>query len=252
VCGTAEGFSHVPLRHADNGSVEFGTRVVIDATPDSYLRDMSDDGTKLVIVSPRRGLVKIFTLAADGTPTLATEWTVPGPYGAAFGRDGAQLLINHDDTLPNFPGATLRVWDIATGQPLRTLEAPISADADWNDSADVAITSNGREESLLWRAGTWTRGASLPPEVQGNFTCFAIAPDGKLVAIGTGAGVHLIDVATGRTLAVLNRGPAFGYANAVRFSPDGATVAAVNGDALVHLWHLPSLRAELAKLGLDW
>jgi hypothetical protein len=136
---------------------------------------------------------------------------------------------------------------------VRTLDAPVSADAAWNDRAGVAITTNGKSKSLLWRTDTWAHGAPLPPEVQGNSTCFAIAPDGRSVAIATPRGVHLIDVAAGRTIAVLTRGGlAFGYPNAVIFSRDGRRLAAQNGDALVHVWDLPALRAELRKLQLDW
>jgi WD40 repeat protein len=251
LCGTVEGFSHVPLQR-NGDTVQLGERTTIDATPDFYLRDRSDDGTKLVLVSPRRGRVKVFALDRETSPQLLSEWETAGPYGAAFGASGQQLLINHDDSVANFPGGTLRVWDIATRQPVHTLDAPLSADADWNDRAGVAITTNGRNDSVLWRAGSWTRGAPLPVEARGNFTCFSISPDGTMVAIGTGAGVQLVDTASGRSLAVLNRGVAFGFPNAVLFSPDGHKIAAQNGDCLVHVWDLPTLRTALQSLHLDW
>jgi eukaryotic-like serine/threonine-protein kinase len=251
VCGNVTGLFRLPLR-SDATGVGFGERVLVDPMPDCYLRDISDDGKRMVVVSPRQGRVKIFALGPEGA-TLATEWSTPSPYGAAFGRDGQQLLVNHDDTMPGFKSEGVRVWDIAKREPVRTLDAPVSADAAWNDRAGVAITTNGKSKSFLWRTDTWAHGAPLPPEVQGNSTCFAIAPDGHSVAIATPRGVHLIDVALGRTIAVLTRGGvAFGYPNAVVFSRDGRQLAAQNGDALVHVWDLPALRAELRKLQLDW
>jgi WD40 repeat protein len=250
VCGTISGLARLPLQEAAE-DLAIGERAAVDPMPDGYVRDISDDGSQLVVVSPRQARVKIFALGTSETK-LAAEWVAPGAYGAAFGDGGRSVLVNHDDTVPNFKNEGLRVWDIAKREPIRTLDAPVSADADWNDRAGVAITTNGKKQSLLWRSKTWERGVGLPVEVQGNETCFSIAPDGQLIAIGTSAGVHLIAAADGRTLAMLGQGVPLGYPNAVLFSPDGQQLAALNGDSQIHLWNLPALRAELRKLNLDW
>jgi WD40 repeat protein len=39
---------------------------------------------------------------------------------------------------------------------------------------------------------------------------------------------------------------------ALTFSPDGALLASGARDGRLRVWNVPWIRAELAKLGLDW
>ena len=120
-----------------------------------------------------------------------------GAWGAALGGNGTQLLLNHVLQSPGAAGEQLRVWDIAGARAIRILDAPPSSDADWNESANLAITSNGSNRSVLWNTTAWTEAAPLPADVQGDATTFALSPDGHLLAIGAKKNVFLIDSSTG-------------------------------------------------------
>jgi hypothetical protein len=65
---------------------------------------------------------------------------------------------------------------------------------------------------------------------------------------------RLFETATGRALAVLSPphpGPITGH-RALSFTHDGEWLLAGKNDGETVAWHLPTIRAELQKLGLDW
>ena len=78
----------------------------------------------------------------------------------------------------------------------------------------------------------------------------AISPDGRWIAAGSSATIHLFDAATGKILAEWNTGQ--GPANALAFSPGGGTLVTGDTSGEVKLWNLVWIRKELAALGLDW
>ncbi|HKM55678.1 MAG TPA: caspase family protein, partial [Isosphaeraceae bacterium] len=123
-----------------------------------------------------------------------------------FTRDGKQLISVSVDK-------TIRLWDVASGAPLRVLRPPIRP-----------IAGN-----LLLAA--------------------ALTPDGRTLAAGGGAGwrlgevpIYLIDLATGRILRVLK-----GHTNGIislAFSPDGERLASGSHDRTSRIWSAVSGRCE--------
>ncbi len=84
-----------------------------------------------------------------------------------------------------------------------------------------------------WLAGT-TRTDIALPGAQGLFSV-VYAPDGKLVAVGTGAGsVILVDPASGKTAREL--GGASGAIHHLGFSPSGSHIIGVAADGRAYLW----------------
>ncbi len=63
--------------------------------------------------------------------------------------------------------------------------------------------------------------------------------------------VRLTNVRTGETVAEVAP-PEGGEVRRLGFSHDGQRLLAVTDNGLIHVWDLPRLRAELAKLNLDW
>ena len=97
---------------------------------------------------------------------------------------------------------------------------------------------------------SWAEMPFLEPVVGQNPT---FSPDGKLIALETGAGAaQLIDAETGREYARLED-PDQHRTHHFAFTPDGATAACATDDGYcIHLWNLRMIREELARLKLDW
>jgi hypothetical protein len=138
--------------------------------------------------------------------------------------------------------------DYPARAPVRLKQAGIkplfTADGQW------LLTVGTR--ARLWRVGTWEPGPLLPLAANnvGWFTT-ALSRDGRwLAATQREREVHLIELATRRTLAVLD-GPGDGKILKIAFSPDGTTLAIARQRGDIQLWRLPTLWAELIRLGLD-
>jgi tetratricopeptide (TPR) repeat protein len=99
----------------------------------------------------------------------------------------------------------------------------------------------------LWEVGTWRE----ERQIDGTGLCFS--PDGRLLAVEDASRIiHLVETATGRTLAQLES-PDLCAVGGATFSPDGSRlVVATNDGPAVHVWDLRAIRRQLARLGLDW
>lgn len=114
------------------------------------------------------------------------------------------------------------------------------------------MTSNGGGESRLWTVNGWKAGPSLPSELQGNATTFALSQDGRMAAIAVGGVMTLVETRTGEKLVALAAPEVRGEINVMRFSPDGERLASLQMDGRMHLWDLAALRRELTAMGLGW
>jgi serine/threonine protein kinase/tetratricopeptide (TPR) repeat protein len=150
--------------------------------------------------------------------------------------------VSPDGRWVAFGGETVDVFDAATGK--RVWQSPrehnhcrFSPDGRW-----LATDGDGGH---LYATGTWEPGPSCGPG-----TPCDISPDSTLAILAQTNGIYrLVELATGRELARLED-PEQNTGAAV-FAPDGTKliVAAKNG---LRVWDLRRIRAELAKLGLDW
>ncbi|HKI37164.1 MAG TPA: protein kinase [Gemmataceae bacterium] len=113
------------------------------------------------------------------------------------------------------------------------------------DGKRLAVSA--AEGGRILTVGTWEEGPAIPSGVM------AFSPDGNLLAVDAGQGVILLlDPATGHEKARLED-PHQDVANWLGFTPDGTRLVAVSDDGkAIHVWDLKRIRAELARLGLDW
>ena len=156
--------------------------------------------------------MRTFALAFAAAALAAPAGAAPAPavvldpgghtgrvWKVAFTPDGKNLVSVSFDK-------SVRVWDVATGEPVRTIWPP---------------------------AG---------PGEGGMMIAAAVSPDGKRMAVaGIGPDpkvarhpVYVLDLATGRLVRVLT-GPA-GVVNFVAYSPDGRFLAAGSHDSAAHVW----------------
>ena len=143
----------------------------------------------------------------------------------------------------------LRIWDPATGEVLARLKTigegfaalrPDGARVVYNGPGAVVLfeVASGRE---CWRQ---------PFDGLGGLATWS--EDGALICVlREGMVPTLLEADTGRVLARLEHPEATTY-NSVCFSPQADLLACVSTTHLVHLWNLRLLRAELARLNLDW
>ncbi len=143
-----------------------------------------------------------------------------------MGMTGAQSLVFSPDgrTLLTGGHGGKRVWDVATGQAIRTKKA----------------SGQGRFDPMSMLEG-------MDLNVMG--TGVAFSPDGRLAARGHGEVVKVWDVATGQ-----DRGELTGHSSAVKavaFTPDGRSLVSGGGDGAVRIWGMQDgkEKASLVAIG---
>ncbi|MEQ1906438.1 MAG: protein kinase, partial [Pirellulaceae bacterium] len=147
----------------------------------------------------------------------------------AFSPDGARIVSGSSDN-------TLKLWDAATGQELRTLQGHTEDVLSVAFSPDGArIVSGSQDNTLkLWDAAT----GQEQPTLQGHkeyVSSVAFSPDGARIVSGSlDNTLKLWDAATGQELRTLQGHTKPVYS--VAFSPDGARIVSGGDDNTLKLW----------------
>ena len=146
----------------------------------------------------------------------------------AFSPDGNTVALGSRD-------GTIRLWEINTGRPLRTLNKHTYYVWSVAFSPDgQTIASGSYKEVDLWDASTGRLLRTLKGHTYG-ITSVAFSPDGQTIASGSrDKAIRLWDANTGLHIRSL-KGHAY-YVTSVAFSPDGQTIASGSEDDTVRLW----------------
>jgi WD40 repeat protein/serine/threonine protein kinase len=143
---------------------------------------------------------------------LATLEHSSEAWALALSPDGKMLAAG------NAPGV-VRLWDVSTGKLFRRFESPDAK------KAGGAAFWPGAPGDLAWNTG--------------SDESVAFAPDGKVLACGTGESVvRLWDVATGKHVGDVAASK--GNLAIVAFSPDGRRLVSASDDGTVRLWDVTS------------
>jgi serine/threonine protein kinase/WD40 repeat protein len=153
----------------------------------------------------------------------------------------------------------IQIWNL----PARKLEHLLPyGDGKGDQAAFVAFSPDGKwlvsytesDEAggyYFWRTGTWERGPVIrSPGTARQPPLFS--HDGRLLAVGLSPHqILLADAATGRAIAHLSTLQPVS-ATPLAFSADDTRLACATNQRTIMLWDLRGVRAELAKLDLDW
>jgi WD40 repeat protein/tRNA A-37 threonylcarbamoyl transferase component Bud32 len=246
---TRTGLQRYALESGTNGWPHFGRPETLDPEPGFLMTDHLPKGRRLVLVDPNLGRVKLAEVAADGAKVLS-RWETPSAYAGAFAPDGQVVLLNCSGAGRNAPSPRLhRVLD---GSVLRELPARSSCDVAWSAEGNLALTSNGQKQSILWNTASWQPVATFESPLGGDPTTFALAPDGTYGVINRDESIYLVSTRNGSTLARLEIPAGPGNAVGIRFLPDGRRFAVLWRDGRIDIIEPEALRRGLKLLGLDW
>lgn len=220
------------------------------------LTDFSlDEPTILLDVSPLSGLAAIRTESGwidvvslpDLDPVQSIQVAPDYPASASISPSGEWLVTNSPDEIAAI------VWDLATGEPVRTLSG-------FETAAPVYTVyfAPGGQQLIWWARGTvqlqdFATGEMSPQFQHEDFvSAIALSPDGDILATAAAGTIDedfvplvtLWNAASGEPDGLLvHEQPVF----ALAFAPDGQTLAAGAANEII-LWDLDS-QQEITRLG---
>ena len=192
------------------------------------------------------GELKIWNMTT-GEETHALLGHSNGIGSVAFSPDATRLASGSADQ-------TVRIWDVATGEHLRTLPCDgqvwsvvfspdgirLATGRGWDPWYSKRPDRPSTGEIQLWDVATGKRIKTFETN-QAWVNALAFSPDGERLVAGLNGhsdNLRVWDVATGEQVLTLN-----GHTrslSAVTFSPDGKRIATAGGDRTARIWHASS------------
>jgi WD40 repeat protein len=144
-------------------------------------------------------------------------------------------------------GTVIRLWDAATGKPIRDLPGngihSTYALAFAPGGARLLASTAGDQHVRLWDVES---GKELHAVARKGAGAVAFTPDGKSLAVGgkwDEEGIALLDVATFRKVRTFGGSPRYTAAGPIAFSPDGRYIACSGVGSAVQLFEVATGKA---------
>jgi WD40 repeat protein len=148
-------------------------------------------------------------------------------------------------------GRDVKVWETATGNVVTTIPCG-SANVAFSPTGRTLVVAGGQEYSI-YKTDAWTCWRRLRRDNVGDLAGFvAFDAEGELIAYTSGLrSVTLARASDLHPLATFSA-PDSAIISSLTLSDNGSHLVAGMENGLVHVWNLRLIRAELAKLNLDW
>lgn len=193
----------------------------------------------------------LFLLFSDTFPSYATAY---------------QSTTNHTDTITTVAfspdGKTLAsgslnrkiiLWDIATGQPTKTLFGHTSYiyAVTYTPDGSFLISGGGDKTIRFWNSKTGEQTRTFEGH-DASVTALAISPNGKVLASGDTFGtIKLWDIKEGKEMhSITSPIKVLEMILFLVFTPDGKTLADARGLPYIRLWNVQTSQ-EIGKLSAD-
>ncbi|NCS57349.1 MAG: WD40 repeat domain-containing protein, partial [Microcystis aeruginosa G11-04] len=152
-------------------------------------------------------------------------------YSVNFSPDGKTLVSGSWDN-------TIKLWDVETGQEIRTLKGHDNSVYSVNFSPDGKTLVSGSADNTikLWNVETGQEIRTLKGH-DSSVRSVNFSPDGKTLVSGSGdKTIKLWNVETGQEIRTLKGHDSVVYS--VNFSPDGKTLVSGSDDKTIKLWNV--------------
>ncbi|MEM6353403.1 MAG: NB-ARC domain-containing protein [Cyanobacteria bacterium P01_D01_bin.14] len=237
-------FSELPLRQADLQMTALQGVNLQGAVLEDTVFSNSLDYNLTVTFHPNQPILAVGgsegTIALWTYPEMQTHRVLEGHRqwvdGLLFSPDGRLLVSAGADYL-------IKVWDVATGKCLATLEA-----FQGGLHVDIALSPDGQTlvgvgpsgDLAFWDMETWQCLHTIPETGQ-LVSTLAFSLDGQVLVVGQlDGGMIFYNLATGERTKSSDRHAAYGFS--MRAHPDGDRVVTCSHDGTVRLWDIKTTR----------
>jgi WD40 repeat protein len=240
VSSRGEGLWRYRLAQDAAGRWNFDAGTKLPGEADFMLCSLHRPSGRLALASARKH--RAFRLYSPEGGTPDATWAAGQAYEASFSPDGRWVAANSVPAGDADAARRVEIRDATTGAVVRVLEAPWGATARWSGDGRWLLTASQPQSVNLWRTADWSRGPTLPKEVQNADGTFALSPDGRWLAAFNEVEVFLIRTEDGQVVTRLIEPPGtLGYVTDMAFSPDSRTLALLRRNAVLGLWSIPSV-----------
>ncbi len=242
VCSDGKGLLRLPIRR-EQDRLLVGPPQKLPAYGNCGAFAFDGQGQTMAALSGQ-GL-RLCDLLAPPGPGIVREH--PGAAGLALSKDGQWAV--------SFPwnGRGVKVWDVRTGEFVRDL-LPQTVIAGGSFSPDSRWLVTATDKYRIWKVGSWDLVREIEREPSRDHPgCAVWSDDSKTLAVlFSPTRIQLLNAETGRLQANL-RAPETDPVDRIQFMDGSRRLAGIaSSPGRVNIWVVPTLREELAKLGLDW